>query len=217
MVKNLPANAGDSSLVCESGRSPEENGNSLQYYCLGSPLDSGAWRLQSIESQSRTQLATKQSNSENYLWVSSAFKVSHIWPLSLLSKCELLTPLNTDFYLFIYLGCDSLCCRPGALLQLQPAGAPLPCGGWASHCGGFSRCRAQAVGHTGFGSCSTGAKKLELPGSRAPRLGSAATVAPGLFAVLHVGSSWTRDRTCVPCIGRWILIHCTIREFLDWL
>ena len=105
MVKNLPANAGDSSLVCESGRSPEENGNSLQYYCLGSPLDSGAWRLQSIESQSRTQLATKQSNSENYLWVSSAFKVSHIWPLSLLSKCELLTPLNTDwllFYLFIW-------------------------------------------------------------------------------------------------------------------
>ena len=80
---------------------------------------------------------------------------------------------------------------------------------------GASRCRAQAVGHTGFGSCSTGAKKLELPGSRAPRLGSAATVAPGLFAVLHVGSSWTRDRTCVPCIGRWILIHCTIREFLD--
>ena len=25
-------------------------------------------------------------------------------------------------------------------------------------------------------------------------------------------SSWTRDRTHVPNIGRWILIHCTIRE-----
>ena len=28
----------------------------------------------------------------------------------------------------------------------------------------------------------------------------------------HVGSSWTRDRTCVPCIGRQILNHWTTRE-----
>ena len=27
----------------------------------------------------------------------------------------------------------------------------------------------------------------------------------GLVALWHVGSSWTRDRTYVPCIGRWIL------------
>ena len=33
------------------------------------------------------------------------------------------------------------------------------------------------------------AKWLELPGSRAPRLGSTATVVPRLFAPLHVGSS----------------------------
>ena len=30
----------------------------------------------------------------------------------------------------------------------------------------------------------------------------------------YVGCSWTRDRTCVPCIGRQILIHCTTREVL---
>ena len=78
MVKNLPANAGDSSSICESGRSPEENGNSLQYYCLGSPLDSGAWRLQSIESQSRTQLATTQKQ-QQVLFVSQiSIQVSHI-------------------------------------------------------------------------------------------------------------------------------------------
>ena len=35
-----------------------------------------------------------------------------------------------------------------------------------------------------------------------------------LVASWHVESSWTRDRTCVPCIGRWILIHCTTREVL---
>ena len=44
MVKNLPANAGDKGLIPGSGRSPGEgNGNSLQYSCLGNPMDRGAW------------------------------------------------------------------------------------------------------------------------------------------------------------------------------
>ena len=34
----------------------------------------------------------------------------------------------------------------------------------------------------------------------------------GLVAPWHVGSSQTRDGTCVPCIGRRILIHCATRE-----
>ena len=38
----------------------------------------------------------------------------------------------------------------------------------------------------------------------------------GLAALQHVGSSQTRDRTCVPCIGRQILIHCTTREVLNF-
>ena len=43
-VKNLPANTGDTGLIPGSGRSPgEENGNSLQYYCLDNPMDRGAW------------------------------------------------------------------------------------------------------------------------------------------------------------------------------
>ena len=33
----------------------------------------------------------------------------------------------------------------------------------------------------------------------------------GLVALQHVGSSWTRDRTRVPCIGRQILNHCATR------
>ena len=45
VVKNLPAIAGDVSLILGSGRSPEEgNGNPLQYSCLGNPIDRGAWR-----------------------------------------------------------------------------------------------------------------------------------------------------------------------------
>ena len=45
MVKNLPANGGDTGDVCSipgSGRSPGEgNGNPLQYSCLESPMDTG--------------------------------------------------------------------------------------------------------------------------------------------------------------------------------
>ena len=34
----------------------------------------------------------------------------------------------------------------------------------------------------------------------------------GLFALQNVGSSQSRDRTRVPCIGRRYLIHCATRE-----
>ena len=34
----------------------------------------------------------------------------------------------------------------------------------------------------------------------------------GLSCPQHVGSSQTRERTCVPCIGKWILNHWTTRE-----
>ena len=47
VVKNPPANAGDAGdtgLIIELGRSPGGgNGNSLQYSCLGNPMDRGAW------------------------------------------------------------------------------------------------------------------------------------------------------------------------------
>ena len=45
MVKNLPANVGDVGSIPGSGRSPEGgNGNPLQYSCLKSPMDRGAWQ-----------------------------------------------------------------------------------------------------------------------------------------------------------------------------
>ena len=44
-AKNPPANAGDSSSIPGSGRSPGEgNGNPLQYPCLGNPVDRGTWQ-----------------------------------------------------------------------------------------------------------------------------------------------------------------------------
>ena len=45
MVKNPPANAGDSVSIPGSGRSfGVGNGNPLQYFYLGNPMDGGAWR-----------------------------------------------------------------------------------------------------------------------------------------------------------------------------
>ena len=47
VVKNTPANAGDSGdmgLIPGSGKFPREGiGNALQYSCLGNPMDRGVW------------------------------------------------------------------------------------------------------------------------------------------------------------------------------
>ena len=60
MVKNLPANAGDPDLIPGSGRSPgEENGNTLQYSCLGNPIDRGGWQATvHVVTKSQTCLST---------------------------------------------------------------------------------------------------------------------------------------------------------------
>ena len=45
VVKNLPANAGDTSLIPGLGRSPGGgNDNPLHYSCLENSMDRGAWR-----------------------------------------------------------------------------------------------------------------------------------------------------------------------------
>ena len=44
VVKSLPTNAGDAGSIPGSGRSPGgENGNPLQFSCLGNPMDRGTW------------------------------------------------------------------------------------------------------------------------------------------------------------------------------
>ena len=45
VVKNLPADSGDSGPVPGLGRSPGEgHGNALQYSCLKNPMDRGGWQ-----------------------------------------------------------------------------------------------------------------------------------------------------------------------------
>ena len=44
VIKNLPANAGDTGLIPGSGILPgEANGNPLQYSCLGNTMDREVW------------------------------------------------------------------------------------------------------------------------------------------------------------------------------
>ena len=92
-------------------------------------------------------------------------------------------------YLFIYFGCvgSSFLCE--GFLQLRQAGATLHRGVWASRYRGLSCCGAQAP--------DAQAQQLWLMGSVGTR---------------HVGSSQTRARTRVPCIGRQILNNCATRE-----
>ena len=45
-LKHLPVSAcsaGDLASIPGLGRSPEGNGNPLQYFCLENPMDSGPW------------------------------------------------------------------------------------------------------------------------------------------------------------------------------
>ena len=114
-------------------------------------------------------------------------------------------------------------------LQLRRVGATHRCGARAFHCSGFSCCRAQALGTrasvvaersrlsacrtqalecASFSSWGAWAQQLWLAGSRAQaqQLWHTASVAR------HVRSSWTRDRTSVPCIRRQILNHCASKE-----
>ena len=70
--------------------------------------------------------------------------------------------------LFIFVCVESSLLRTG-FLQLRRAGATLHCGAWASHCGGFSCCRAQALGARasvvaacGLSSCGTRALERRL-------------------------------------------------------
>ena len=98
---------------------------------------------------------------------------------------------NLCHALFIYLfyGCVGSLFLCEGLLQLWQAGATLHRGARASHRRGLSCCGAQAP--------DAQAQQLWLKGPAAPR---------------PVGSSQTRARTRVPCIGRQTLNHCATRE-----
>ena len=90
----------------------------------------------------------------------------------------------------------------------------LRCSLWASHCGGFSSCGARALGAWASVVVMRG---LSSYGSRALERRLSSGGARSLVALQHVGSSRTRARTRVRCIGRRILNHCATRETPDMI
>ena len=75
------------------------------------------------------------------------------------------------------------------------------CSVCASDYGGLSCCGAWTLGYLGSVVVEHG-----LQGAQAQ------LCCMGMVVPCHVGSSWTRDRTHVPCTGRWILNHQTTKE-----
>ena len=70
MVKNLPANAGDVDSIPELERSlEEENVNSLQYSCLGNPMDRGAWQATVHGVAKELATTSKINNNRHYDYV----------------------------------------------------------------------------------------------------------------------------------------------------
>ena len=102
-------------------------------------------------------------------------------------------PFFFFFNLFFFFSAGSSLLLKGFLL-LQWVGAAFHCGPWASHCSGFSCCRAHTLG------------------ARAPAVGAHRFSCP----TQHVVSSQTSDQTCVPFIDRQTPNHCTVREVPLW-
>ena len=119
-------------------------------------------------------------------------------------QCSLLYPLFIYLFIYLFILFFWLCWVFVAVCRLSLVEAS---GGYSSlRCTGFSLrwlllLRSMGSRHTGFSSDSWALER------RLSSCGSRALVTPR-----HVGSSQTRARTRVPCIGRRILNHCATRE-----
>ena len=98
---------------------------------------------------------------------------------------------HTAIFIYLYL-CWVFVAAHGLSLFATSRGYS-SCGPRASHCGGFSYCRAQALGSV-----------VVVHGCP--------NYCPAVVAPQHVGPSQTRDWNCVPCIASQILNHQTTRE-----
>ena len=109
------------------------------------------------------------------------------------------------FYWFIF-GCIGSSVMRELFSICSRWGRPSSCGAQATHFSGFSCCGAQGTRASGVE-----ARGVSSWGSRA-----LAHRHTGLVTLLHVASSWIRDRTGISCIGRQIP-HCwTTREAPPW-
>ena len=118
--------------------------------------------------------------------------------------------LLSDFFFFFFWLCWVFVAARGLSLVASGSYTLLQCTGFSLWW--LVLLRSTGSRRMGFSSCGVWTQQLWLAGSRAQAQQLWHT---GLVAPWHVGSSRTRARTCVPCIGRWILNHCATREVLS--
>ena len=69
VVKNPPANTGDTGSMPGSGRPPGEgNGNPFPYTCLENPMDRGAWRATVHGVTETNTMEPVHASAHTYLW-----------------------------------------------------------------------------------------------------------------------------------------------------
>ena len=67
VVKNPPANAGDSGLIPESESSPEGGPcDLLQYCCLGNPMNRGAWQARVHGGRKESDMTERLNNNTSF-------------------------------------------------------------------------------------------------------------------------------------------------------
>ena len=128
----------------------------------------------------------RHCGTDNIIYVGNCKRGAKLGPPSFILFYYYYFFLKLINFIFGCVGCSFLC---EGFLQLRQAGATLHRGAQASHYRGLSCCGAEAP--------DAQAQQLWLTGLVSPR---------------HVGSSQTRARTRVPCIGRQTLNHCATRE-----
>ena len=86
VVQNLPAKVGDTGSIPGLGRFPEgKSGYQLQYFCLGNPMDRGAWWA-TVHGVTKESDTSKQlNNNKNDHVVTYQF---------VLNKCNCIIPLQ---------------------------------------------------------------------------------------------------------------------------
>ena len=114
--------------------------------------------------------------------------------------------MTLGFFLIILFMCLFRLCWVFSLVA-ESEGLLSSCGARASYGGGFSCCRAQALGHGGFRVAAHGLSSCssQALGHRLNNCGARAQLFPR-----HAGSSWMRNQTHVSC--RQILYHWATRE-----
>ena len=132
-----------------------------------------------------------------YIFVSISIVLVYLAPFSPNSVCVCV------FYMCVCM-CVCVSAVVGLLLcvgflSLQSAGASLCWSVWSSHCSGSSCGGAEALGHMGFNSRTWRHGSYSLWASE---YGLSSCGTQVIVVLWHMGSSWSRDQTRVPCTGR---------------